>query len=50
MIGDDHEADVVGAHHAGWKTVFFSPDDQAEPDTPASARVGALQELLAVLP
>jgi|AOAMet1_18_M0_10_1038524.scaffolds.fasta_scaffold06899_3 putative hydrolase of the HAD superfamily len=50
MIGDDHEADVIGAHKAGWKTVFFSPDDHAESDSPASATVGALQELLAVLP
>lgn len=50
MIGDDHEADVVGAHGAGWKTVFFNPDDHVQPHSPASAQVGALQELLAVLP
>lgn len=50
MIGDDHEADVIGAHNAGWKTVFYCPEDRTEPDSPASATVGTLQELLAVLP
>lgn len=50
MIGDDHEADVVGAHAAGWKTVFFDPDGGVEPHSPATHTVGALQDLLAVLP
>ena len=50
MIGDDHGADIVGGHDAGWKTVFFDPDGQSPPDSPASAQVSALQELLAVLP
>jgi putative hydrolase of the HAD superfamily len=50
MIGDDHAADVIGAHEAGWKTVFFNPDGTPEDDSPASATVVALRELLAVLP
>ena len=27
MIGDDHEADVVGAVAAGWRAVHFSPEE-----------------------
>jgi putative hydrolase of the HAD superfamily len=50
MIGDDHGADVVGAHEAGWKAVHFDPEGTHEGDSPAAARVGHLRELLAVLP
>lgn len=24
MIGDDYDADICGAHNAGWKTIFFN--------------------------
>ena len=50
MIGDDHEADVVGAHEAGWRAVYFDPSEGTIPGSPAVARVAALRELLAVLP
>ena len=50
MIGDDHEADVVGAHEAGWRAVYFDPSEGTIPGSPAIARVAALRELLAVLP
>jgi len=50
MIGDDHEADVVGAHQAGWKSVHFDPEGQHPEDTPADATVSHLRDLLAVLP
>lgn len=50
MIGDDHHADVVGAHEAGWKAVHFDPDGAHRGTSPAIARVTHLQELLDVLP
>ena len=50
MIGDDHEADVVGAVAAGWKAVHFAPGGQTPSDSPAEASVRTLGELLAVLP
>ena len=50
MIGDDHAADVVGAHEAGWKTIFFNPEGNPEEGSPASATIKELRELLAVLP
>ena len=50
MIGDDHEADVVGAVAAGWRAVHFSPEDATPQDSPAVASVRHLRELLAVLP
>ena len=50
MIGDDHEADVVGAHACGWKSVHFAPNGDTPADSPAVASVAHLRELLAVLP
>jgi putative hydrolase of the HAD superfamily len=50
MIGDDHEADIVGAHEAGWRAVYFDPDHTGIHDSPAVARVTSLIDLLAVLP
>ena len=50
MIGDDHEADVVGAHEAGWKSVYFNPSGGEIDGSPAVATVSTLRELLAVLP
>lgn len=50
MIGDDHGADVVGAHEAGWRAVHYDADGDAREDSPAFARVGDLRELLAILP
>jgi len=50
MIGDDHEADVVGAAAAGWKGVHYSPEGRTPEGSPAEASVRHLGELLAVLP
>ena len=25
MIGDNFDADIRGAHNAGWRTIFFNP-------------------------
>jgi FMN phosphatase YigB (HAD superfamily) len=49
MIGDDHAADVVGAHEAGWRSVHFDPDGNHPSDTPSTATVSDLRELLAIL-
>lgn len=49
MIGDDHAADVVGAHEAGWRSVHFDPNGAHPRDSPATAQVSDLLELLAVL-
>ena len=50
MIGDDHAADIVGAHEAGWRAVHFDPIGEFPADSPAVAAVSHLRDLLAVLP
>lgn len=50
MIGDDHRADVVGAHACGWKAIHYAPDADTPADSPAVASVAHLMELLAILP
>ena len=50
MIGDDHTADVVGAHACGWKAIHFAPHGDTPSDSPAVASVAHLRELLAILP
>jgi putative hydrolase of the HAD superfamily len=29
MIGDDFTSDILGAHHAGWKSLWYNPDMEA---------------------
>ena len=50
MIGDDHRADVVGAHACGWKAIHYAPQGDTPTDSPAVASVAHLKELLAILP
>ena len=50
MIGDDHDADVLGAAAAGWKSIHFSPEGQTPEGSPAVASIQQLGELLALLP
>ena len=50
MIGDDHAADVVGAHQAGWKSIHFAPSGDTPASSPATASVAGLKDLLALLP
>ena len=50
MIGDDHDADVVDAHEAGWKSIHFAPNGGTPESSPAEASVQHLRELLALLP
>ena len=50
MIGDDHTADVVGAHACGWNAIHFAPHGDTPSESPAVASVAHLRELLAILP
>lgn len=50
MIGDDHAADVEGAHAAGWRAIHFEPAGAFPEGSPAVAAVTHLRDLLAVLP
>jgi putative hydrolase of the HAD superfamily len=50
MIGDDHEADVIGAHQSGWRAIHFAPDGETPKTSPAVASVRHLRDLLALLP
>lgn len=50
MIGDDHEADVMGGHRAGLRTIHFSPSGDTPMGSPSMSSVKRLSELLAVLP
>lgn len=31
MVGDDWMADCLGAHNAGWKTIWYNPNNQISP-------------------
>jgi len=31
MVGDDYRADILGAHRAGWRTLWFNPANRAAP-------------------
>lgn len=50
MIGDDHDADILGAEAAGWRSIHFSPEGQTPEGSPAVASIQQLGELLALLP
>ncbi len=45
MIGDDPDADIAGAHHAGWLTIYYNwRNVEAAPGT-ATATVTSLSEI-----
>lgn len=46
MIGDNYDADIVGAHNAGWKTLFFNRKHSQIPDGVADITVVSLDEIL----
>ena len=50
MIGDDHDADIIGGEAAGWKSIHFAPGGQTPEGSPAVASIRHLRELLALLP
>lgn len=44
MIGDSLEADIAGAHQAGWKSVFYNPGRHPHTETP-NHEIACLSEL-----
>lgn len=48
MIGDNYQADIMGAKGVGLDTVFYNPDNQPASDPP-TYNIRHLQELMAIL-
>ena len=48
MIGDNYEADIMGAKSVGLDTVFYNPMGQAVPDAPTYT-IQHWNELMAIL-
>ena len=49
MIGDNYDADILGAHNAGWKTIFLNRKDECRDMPAADATVGTLLEIKNIL-
>ncbi|MGN1246791.1 MAG: YjjG family noncanonical pyrimidine nucleotidase [Muribaculaceae bacterium] len=50
MIGDNYEADICGAHNAGWRTIFFNKDNAPAANCPnAHFIVSSLSEIQGIL-
>ncbi len=45
MIGDNYDADVLGAHNAGWHTVYFNRVGDLQPDNVADLTVCNLVDI-----
>lgn len=45
MIGDNYDADICGAHNAGWHTIFFNMKGVSIEDSVADAEVLNLMEI-----
>lgn len=46
MIGDNYDADIMGAHNAGWKTIFFDRTNCETPGNVFDLRVTDLKEII----
>lgn len=46
MIGDNYDADIMGAHNAGWKTIFFDRTNCETPGNVFDLRVTELKEII----
>lgn len=46
MIGDNPEADIQGAHDAGWKTIYFNFKNKPAIDGTADYEVASLDEIM----
>lgn len=46
MIGDNYDADILGAHNAGWHTAYFNRKGFLPADNVADVTVGKLSELI----
>lgn len=49
MIGDNPDADIKGAHDAGWHTIYFNVKGKAPIEGSADAVVGSLSEIKRIL-
>lgn len=49
MIGDNYEADVCGAHNAGWKTIFFNRRGTKVDNNVADAVVTSLTDIIGLI-
>ena len=49
MIGDNYDADISGAHNAGWKTIFFNRKGAVVENFVADATVDELEEIKGIL-
>lgn len=49
MIGDDLEADIVGARKAGWSQVFYNPNSQEQHQEEITKEINSLGELIPLL-
>ena len=49
MIGDDFEADIIGAKKAGWKQVYYNPYGQ-EIQEKITLQISSLDELILQIP
>ena len=48
MIGDNADADILGARNAGWHTIYFNIKGTA-PCSEADANVDSLLEVMSIL-
>ncbi len=46
MIGDNYDADILGAINAGWRTVFFNKRGEQIEDNRADLTVTALVDII----
>lgn len=49
MIGDNYDADILGAHYAGWRTIHFNRSGVAIPNSVADLTVNQLSEISQLL-
>ena len=49
MIGDDLEADIVGARKAGWNQVFYNPNNGIKHNEEITKEITSLRELMPLL-
>lgn len=49
MIGDNPDADIKGAHQAGWRTIYFNIRGEDPEDGTADAVVSTLEEIIHIL-
>ena len=49
MIGDNYDADILGANRMGWRTIFFNRKGVQVEENVATATVSSLNEIIDLL-